>query len=394
MLRHVLVVGAGLGGLRAVEGLRREGFDGRITLVGEEREPPYDRPPLSKEVLTGGRAPETTYLRPAQKLAELDVELLLGQPAGALDLERRSVELGAIELRFDALVIATGATPRTLPQLDGRDGVFTLRTLGDSVRLAEALRSSRQVAVIGAGFIGSEVAASARSLGCEVTLVELEPVPLARAVGSEIGSALVDLHREHGTRLILGVTVVSVEGDPVERLLLSDGSVLETDAVVVGVGVIPSVAWLESSGLDLAHGIVCDAGLAAAPGVYAVGDVASWPNQLFGERMRVEHWTNAAEQGRHAAGNLVHGRQTPFVDATYVWSDQYGLRIQMVGRMSGAEVEVVAGDLAAREFVAWYRRGDRIVGALGIGLPRLVMRSKRLIEERRSWQDALRGLEA
>jgi NADPH-dependent 2,4-dienoyl-CoA reductase/sulfur reductase-like enzyme len=392
--RHVVVVGAGLGGLRTVENLRRERFDGRITLVGEEEEPPYDRPPLSKEVLTGARAPESVYLRPPERLAALDAELILGQAAGALSLDERTIELGASELEFDALVIATGASPRMLDDLDGRAGVHTLRTLGDSTRLATALRQARQATVIGAGFIGSEVAASARAAECEVTIVELEQTPLARALGPEMGALLMDLHREHGTELRLGVQVVEAEGDPVTGLRLSDGSALETDLVVVGIGVVPNLAWLDGSGLELANGVVCDASLRAADGVYAIGDVASWPNELFGRRMRVEHWTNTSDQARHAARNLLHGTDEPFLGSNYVWSDQYGYRIQFVGSTLDAEAQVVAGSTDAREFVAWYREGDRLVGAIGIGLPRLLMQSRTMIEERRNWNDALAALEA
>ena len=392
--RHVVVVGAGLGGLRTVESLRREGFDGRITLVGDEEEPPYDRPPLSKEVLTGARAPETVYLRPPERLAALDIDLIVGRQVGALSLDERTIELGASELEFDALVIATGASPRTLDELDGRGGVHTLRTLADSIRLGAALREAGRVTVVGAGFIGSEVAASARSLGCQVTIVELEQTPLARALGPEMGAVLMDLHREHGTELRLGVRVVEAEGDPVTRLRLSDDTTLDTDIVVVGIGVVPNIAWLDGSGLELANGVVCDASLeAGAEGVYAVGDVASWPNELFGRRMRVEHWTNTSDQARHAARNLLHGTQEPFLGSNYVWSDQYGYRIQFVGSTLGAKAQVVAGCADAREFVAWYREADRLVGAIGIGLPRLLMKSRTLIEERRRWNDALAELE-
>ena len=247
--------------------------------------------------------------------------------------------------------------------------------------------------VIGAGFIGSEVAASARTLGREVTIVELEQTPLARALGPEIGALLMGLHREHGTELRLGVHVVEAEGEPVDRLRLSDGATLETDVVIVGIGVVPNIAWLDGSGLELANGVVCDASLRAADGVYAIGDVASWPNELFGRRQRVEHWTNTAEQARHAARNLVHGKRTPFLGSNYVWSDQYGYRIQFVGSTLDAEAEVVAGDPEAREFLAWYREHDRLVGAIGIGLPKLLMQSRTMIEERRNWNDALAALD-
>jgi NADPH-dependent 2,4-dienoyl-CoA reductase/sulfur reductase-like enzyme len=391
-LREIVVVGAGLGGLRSVEALRREGFEGRITLVGEEPEAPYDRPPLSKDVLLGTRAPETLFFRTPEKLAKLDVELILDQPAGGLDLAARSIEVGASSLRFDGLILATGATPRTLPDLEGKPGVHTLRTMGDATGLAAAFDTARHVTIVGAGFIGSEVAASARSRGLAVTIVELEAAPLSRALGTSMGAALMQLHAENGTDLRLGVTVDGVGGGGGGgggTVRLSDGTTIDTDLIVVGVGVVPSIGWLDGSGLELGNGIVCDAGLNAGhPGVFAVGDVANWPNQLFGRRQRVEHWTNTGEQARHAARNLLHGTDTPFLGANFVWSDQYGKRIQFVGSSVADEVVVVDGTTAEGRFLAWYREGERLVGALSIDAAGPLMKSKALIEARTSWTDA------
>jgi NADPH-dependent 2,4-dienoyl-CoA reductase/sulfur reductase-like enzyme len=394
-LGQIVVVGAGLAGLRAVETLRREGYERRVVLVGDETEPPYDRPPLSKEVLLGTRAPETIYLRPPERLDELGVELVLGRPAHDLDLEAGRIGVGDETLSFDGLIVATGASPRTLPLLEGRPHVHTLRTLEDALRLRAAMEQARHVTVVGAGFIGSEVAASARGLGLDVTILELDTTPLARAIGHELGHVLMRLHEENGTELRLGMTVESVEDEDTSLLRLTDGTLLETDLVVVGVGVIPEIAWLEGSGLELGNGVVCDAALnAGRPGVFAVGDLANWPNELFGRRMRVEHWTNASDQARHAARNLLRGEAEPFVGSNYVWSDQYGLRIQFVGISQADEVVIVDGSTDEHEFVAWYREGDRLVGALGVGSPQLLMQSKRLIEERRSWTEALAALES
>jgi NADPH-dependent 2,4-dienoyl-CoA reductase/sulfur reductase-like enzyme len=393
-IRHVVVVGGGLGGLRSVEALRREGFSGRITLVGDEPEPPYDRPPLSKDVLVGVRAPETTYFRSLERLAELGIDLMLDQPASRLDLKERRLQIGTTSLRFDGLILATGASPRTLPGLEGRKGVFTLRTLGDAVRLKKAFEGAQHVTIVGAGFIGAEVASSARILGLDVTIVELETTPLARVVGAEMGRALMRLHHDNGTELRLGVTIADAEADSVERLRLSDGTTLETDLVVVGIGVSPNVAWLDGSGLNVSQGIVCNAALnAGAPLVFAAGDAASWPNELFERRMRVEHWTNTAQQAAHAARNLLHETAKPFVGSNYVWSDQYGVRIQIVGSTLADHCAVVAGSVAEQEFVVWYRERDRLVGALGIGCPGLVTKSRTLIEQRSSWFDALAALD-
>jgi NADPH-dependent 2,4-dienoyl-CoA reductase/sulfur reductase-like enzyme len=385
----VVVVGAGLAGLRAAETLRGEGYDGRLTLVGAESEPPYDRPSLSKDVLVGARSADT-YLRDSEKLASLGLDLRLGQAAREVDLRRRSIVVGDAELPFEGLVVATGARPRTLPVLAGRPGVFTLRTVEHARGLRAALTSARNVIVVGAGFIGSEVAASARMVGASVTIVELEETPLARVLGREVGAALTELHRRNGTELVLGETVVEVADEEPLRLRLAGGRTLDADVVVVGVGVVPETAWLEGSGLCLEDGVVCDASLnAGAPGVYAVGDVASWENELFGRRMRVEHWTNAAEQGRHAALELLHRTGKPFCGSNYVWSDQYGIRIQIVGSLVADECVVVDGSVDDLRFVAWYRRRDRLVGALGVASAKLLLRTRALIEAQCVWSEAL-----
>lgn len=286
----VIVVGAGLAGLRTVEALRRGGFDGAVTLVGAEQELPYDRPPLSKQVLTGDYAPEQVVFRTREHFAELDVEVLLGTPASELSAASRTLRVGDRELAFDAAVIATGASARTIPNPEGLAGVHALRTLDDARAVRAALDGSPRVVVVGAGPIGSEVASSAKARGAEVTVLEALPTPFVRAVGAEMGAVCGELHGDHGVRLTCGARVAAIEGaGRVERLRLADGRTLDADLVVVGIGVVPEVGWLAGSGLELDDGVVCDATLAAsAPGVWAIGDVASWHNELFGERTRGE----------------------------------------------------------------------------------------------------------
>jgi NADPH-dependent 2,4-dienoyl-CoA reductase/sulfur reductase-like enzyme len=396
-LNHVVVVGASLAGMRAIEHLRANGYAGRITLVGDEPDPPYDRPPLSKDVLVGTATPESTFFRTADQLASLDVELLLGTAAQRLDLASRKLEVDGHRLAFDGLILATGARARTVPGLEPREGVHVLRTLADAVRLRAELVQASHVVVVGAGFIGSEIASSARSLGVGVTVVEQAPAPLARVLGVELGAACAALHTVNGTDVRCSTTVEAIEGrDTVEAVRLSDSSMIDADLVVVGVGVVPNTEWLEGSGLTIGDGVVCDARLSAGPeGVFAAGDVARWDNELFGRQMRVEQWTNAAEQGRHVAAALLEPRASlPFRGANYFWSDQYGVRIQFTGVPEADETLVVEGSIAEGRFGAWYRRDDRLVGALTIGSARLARRSKALIESGSSWTSALQALDA
>jgi len=400
VLEEVVIVGASLAGLRAAEALRDDGFDGSITMVGAETHLPYDRPPLSKKVLSGEWEPERSALRRPEEFEKLDLRLRLGVRATSLDPATRQVTLDDGDpITYDGLVIATGAAVRRLPNQPELDGVFSLRTLDDSIALGRALRSgSPRVVVVGAGFIGAEVASTAKGLGCEVAVVEMLPVPLVRGLGEEMGSACAALHRDNGVDLRLGVGIASIEGtDRVEAVRLTDGTEIPADVVVVGVGVAPTTDWLEGSGLELRDGVVCGADLAAGPpGVFAAGDVARWHNGLFGEEMRVEHWTNASEQGAHAGHNLMawagrkEGPTTPYDAVPFFWSDQYGLRIQFLGRASdGDEVRVVHGSVEDRAFVAMYGNGGRLRGVLGLSRPRLVMGYHRLLASGATWDDAL-----
>ena len=394
-MRTVVVVGASLAGLRATETLRREGFDGRIVLVGAEPHLPYDRPPLSKQLLAGEWEPQDLALR-RTPYDELDVELRLGARATALDAAGRLLTLeGDESLPFDGALLATGAAPRTLPGTPDLDGIFVLRTVDDALDLRARLDARPRVVVIGAGFIGSEVAATCRMRGLEVTVLEALPAPLVRGLGPVLGAVCGELHRDHGVDLRLGVGVAAIEGDgKVERVRLDDGSAVEADIVVVGVGVAPVTDWLDGSGLVLDNGIVCDETLLAAPGIVAAGDVARWPNPMFdGEVMRLEHWTNAAEQGVAAARRLLVAEgdaADAYAPVPFVWSDQYDRKIQTVGHFRGDdEMEVVYGSLDERRFVAVFGRDGRLVGALGFSMPAKVMQYRKMIEERASFADAL-----
>jgi 3-phenylpropionate/trans-cinnamate dioxygenase ferredoxin reductase subunit len=396
-LHDIAVVGASLAGLRAAEELRARGHDGRIVVVGDEVHQPYDRPPLSKQVLAGDweadRLPLTVFHD--EGLDGLGLDWRLGARATALDLGGKTIAVeGGEPVHYDGLIIATGATPRSLPGTGHLAGVHTLRTIDDCLDVRGALDADPQrVVVVGGGFIGAEVAATCRSRGLDVTLLEALPVPLGRALGDEIGAVMADLHRDHGVDVRLGVGVEGLDGGGngrVERVRLADGSVVEADLVVVGVGVVPNTAWLEGSGLTLDNGVVCDETTLAAPDVVAAGDVARWPSRRFGELMRVEHWDNAITMGAHAARRLL-GEVEPYDPVPWFWSDQYDRKIQLAGRSSGAdEVRIVDGSTGERRFVALYRRGDRITGVLAMNRPRPMLTYRKLIERGASWDEALK----
>lgn len=368
---HIVVAGAGLAGLRAAETLRRRGFVGELIVVGDEPHRPYDRPPLSKQYLAGTWDMERVWLRMEDNL---EMDLRLGTAAVGLDVEARQVTLaGGDELTYDGLVIATGASPRGLP---GFEGAVMLRTLDDAHRLQRHLKPGGRIAVIGAGFIGSEVAATARELGCDVTIYEVLPRPLARVFPEQIGNVIAALHRDHGVDLRLETTVSSADE-------------IDADVVVVGIGVVPNTAWLEGSGLTIDNGVVCDATCVAVGSggtVVAAGDIARWPNALFDDQlMRVEHWTNAAEQAEAAAGALL-GDAQPFAPVPYFWSDQYDVKMQFVGTSAASDdFEVFEGSLEDRKFVAGFGRNGRLVGALGFSMPRQVMKYRAAIAERKEF---------
>jgi NADPH-dependent 2,4-dienoyl-CoA reductase/sulfur reductase-like enzyme len=350
--------------------LRREGFDGTVRIVSAEERLPVDRPPLSKQILAGTWEPDKAALRGVD---EADAEWILGRRAVALDVASHAVTLddGSV-VDGDAVLIATGATPRRLPAAvadPALDGLHELRTVDDCLRLRGALGHAGRVVIIGAGFIGSEVASTSRGLGVDVTLLEMLPIPLERVLGAEIGTMCARLHKDNGVDLRLGSAVAGVDADArghVARVRLADGSAVEADTVVVGVGVAPEVTWLADSGLELRDGVVCDARCEAAPGVAAAGDVARWFHEGYGHDVRVEHWTNASEQGAAAAVTLLRGAEAPaYRPVPYFWSDQYGSKIQFLGHCRpGDEVHVEEGSADEGRFVASYRREGRLTAVV------------------------------
>ncbi|MPY94500.1 MAG: FAD-dependent oxidoreductase [Acidimicrobiia bacterium] len=402
----VVVVGASLAGAHAARGLRQEGFEGRLVLVGAEPHPPYDRPPLSKRFLASGD--ESLLELPALgQLDELGVECHLGVEATGLDLGRRVVQLGEDrELGFDGLVLATGCAARRLGGVGHLAGVHVLRSLDDARALGADLGGApRRVVVVGAGFIGLEVAATCRERGLEVTVVDVASAPIehalgapmGHALGAPMGHALGAVHRDHGVDLRLATGIEAFEGgDRVERVRFTDGAVLDADVVVVGIGVRPATGWLEGSGLVLDDGVLCDETCLAAPGVVVAGDVARWPNATFGgELMRVEHWEHAVEMGGYAARRLLAGQGAiePFAPVPWFWSDQYDRKIQLSGRpRSTDEVTLVAGSVEERRFAAMYERDGRVVAVLGVNRPRQVVLGRALVGRRAPTAEALDAL--
>jgi NADPH-dependent 2,4-dienoyl-CoA reductase/sulfur reductase-like enzyme len=396
--RNLVVVGASLAGLRAIEAARKAGYAGHIALIGAEPHLPYDRPPLSKAYLDpqpAGQPPASTTFRTEATLRDkLDVELRLGVAATGLDTEGKRIQLAdGSAVDYDAAVLATGATARSVPGADGLAGVHTLRTIDDAAAVRAALDAGARTVVIGAGFIGSEVASAARKRGLPVTVVESLPTPLVRAIGADMGAACAALHQRNGTDLRCGVGVAALAGaGQVKRVRLADGSEIDADLVVVGVGAVPATGWLAGSDLRLDNGIGCDATLATgADGVYAAGDVARWHNPLFDRTMRLEHWTSAAEQGALAARNAVDpAAARTYQTVPYFWSDWYDSRIQFVGVPTADEVRVVEGDLdIAGRAVALYRDGNRLVGALTVNGQAVIMKYRGLIGRAASWDEAL-----
>ncbi len=372
-LNNVVVVGASAAGLTAAEALRREGYAGKLTMIGAEKHFPYDRPPLSKQVLAGTWEADRVTLRQDDALSTLDAEWLLGTEATGLDVAARSVRLadGRV-LDYDGLVIATGVTPRQLPFGHELAGVHTLRTRDDSLRLRADLVPGRNLVIVGAGFLGAETAAVARELGLTVTLVDPLPAPMIRQFGAEIGGALADLHAEHGVRLELnaGVAGLSGVGGRVSGVALTDGRTLPADVVLVAIGAVPNTGWLADTGLSLGNGVDCDEQCQAAPGIVAAGDVASWVHPDLGTRIRVEHRMNATEQGIAAANTLL-GNGKPFAPIPYFWTDQYDVKIQAYGTFPpDTELSIVDGSPSEGKFTAEYRRGDRIFGVLGWNMPK------------------------
>ncbi len=384
---HVVIVGGGLAAARVAEELREQQHEGAITMVSAEPHVPYDRPPLSKQVLRG-EVRDTAF---PVDWAALDVDLRQGRRAVALHPDRRTVLLDdGDQLTYNAAVVATGAQPRQLPGLAG-DGVHVLRTLDDSARLAQDINRMQRVVVIGAGFIGCEVAASARVMGADVTLIEVLPTPLARVLGTTVGREVAELHEKQGVELLTGVSVVEARGDGDQReLLLSDGRTIPAAVVVVGLGVLPDTAWLDGSGLDIDDGVVCNAtGRTSVDGVWAAGDVARWWHPSYEGHVRLEHWTSAADQGA-TVGRDIAGAAEPLDEVPYFWSDQYKTKWQMLGRPEADdELTLLRVGPNADKLLAVYGRAGRATAVLGASAPRWVMKMRQPIADRIAYDDAV-----
>jgi 3-phenylpropionate/trans-cinnamate dioxygenase ferredoxin reductase subunit len=386
-LRTLAVIGASLAGAKAAEAAREVGFEGRIVLIGEEPGLPYERPPLSKDILRGDKETEAARVHPAGFYAERSIELL-NDRAVALDPAARTIRLaGGDQVAFDAAVIATGAAPRSLDIAGaGLAGVHHLRTLDDSVRLRDAIRAASRVAVIGAGWIGSEVAASARQMGAEVVLVDPAPVPLQRVLGDDIGAVFRQLHADNGVQLRLGTGVAELRGaKTVEEVVLGDGRIEAADVVVVGVGVTPRTELADRAiGMRVDNGIVVDQHLATnIEGIYAAGDVANAWHPHYHRYLRVEHWANALHQGTTAGRNAV-GHHDTYDRLPYFFSDQYDLGLEYVGHGDGNDAVVVRGDRDARAFIAFWHRDGIVTAAMNVNVWDVVEDLKAIVAAPRS----------
>ena len=382
-MQTLAIVGASLAGLSAARAARAQGFTGRLVIIGDEPHRPYDRPPLSKDFLLGAITAEDLFLE--SDADELQAEWLLGAGAASLDASSRTILLrDGRSVTADGIVIATGAKARQLPILAGLSNVFTLRTLADAQSLAPELVPGSRMAVIGAGFIGAEVASAAASRGMEVTMIDTKAVPFAAQLGTEMGGVVAGLHAANGVELISSAVIedfYSGEGN-VTGLRLAGGRYVAADVVVVGIGAEPNTGWLEGSGVELRGGVLCDAmGRTGVPGIVAVGDCASWFDLAAGTHRRVEHWTGALERAALAVEALLDSDATPKpAKPHYFWSDQYGVKLQFAGHSAGYDrVEIEVGDVLTHSCLAVYYRGDVPVAVLGMNQPRLFTKWRRLL---------------
>jgi 3-phenylpropionate/trans-cinnamate dioxygenase ferredoxin reductase component len=380
-VKHIVIVGGGLAAARTAEQLRRSEYTGRITIVSDEVHLPYDRPPLSKEVLR--KEVDDVALKPREWYDEKDITLRLGSAATGLDAAEQTVTLddGTV-LGYDELVIATGLVPRRIPAFPDLEGIRVLRSFDESMALREHASAARRAVVVGAGFIGCEVAASLRSLGVEVVLVEPQPTPLAAILGEQIGELVARLHRDEGVDVRLGLGVAEVRGQGhVDTVVLTDGTELAADLVVVGIGSRPATEWLEGSGVEVDNGVICDeAGHTSAPNVWALGDVASWRDST-GHQARVEHWSNVADQTRVVVPAMLGQDVSSAVVVPYFWSDQYDVKIQCLGEPEATDtVHLVEDD--GRKFLAYYERDGVLVGVVGGWMPGKVMKVRGKIAAR------------
>jgi len=374
----IVIVGGGLAAARTAEQLRRAEYAGAITIVSDEEHLPYDRPPLSKEVLRAEA--DDVFLQPAAFYDENDITVRLGSGVTTLDTAAKTVSLANGDVvSYDELIIATGLVPKRIPSLPDLEGIRTLRTFDDSIAMREHAGSASRAVIIGAGFIGCEVAASLRKLGVDVTIVEPQPTPLASVLGEQIGELVARLHRTEGVDVRCGIGVSGVTGtEHVEKVMLSDGTELDADLVVVGIGSRPSTDWLDGTGIEVDNGVVCDdAGRASAPNVWAIGDVASW-RRVTGHQVRVEHWSNVAEQARVLVPTMLGAEVAATVTVPYFWSDQYDVKIQCLGEPEADDVVHVVED-DGRKFLAYYERDGVVVGVVGGGMPGKVMKARNKI---------------
>jgi NADPH-dependent 2,4-dienoyl-CoA reductase/sulfur reductase-like enzyme len=374
--KGILIVGGGLAATRAAEQLRKSEYTGPVTIVSDETHLPYDRPPLSKDVLHA--ALDDVALKPAEFYTENDITVRLGSAVVSLDTAAQTVTLadGSV-LGYDELVIATGLVPKRIPSFPDLDGIRVLRTFDEALALRAHAASARQAVIIGAGFIGCEVAASLRKLGVDVVLVEPQPAPLASVLGEQVGNLVTRLHRAEGVDVRTGIGVAEVRGENghVTGVVLSDGSELAADLVVVGIGSRPATDWLEGSGIAVDNGVVCDeAGRTSAPNVWALGDVASW-RDATGHQARVEHWSNVAEQARVIVPSMLGQEAPSVITVPYFWSDQYDVKIQCLGEPEATDtVHIVEDD--GRKFLAFYERDGVVAGVVGGGMPGKVMKTR------------------
>lgn len=376
----VVIVGGGLAATRIAEQLRKAQYTGPVTIVSDEEHPPYDRPPLSKEILQNeDKGLADVALKPVEFYADNDITLRLGSAARTLDPAARTVTLAdGTELLYDDLVVATGLVPKLIPSLPELAGIRVLRTIGESLALRRHAASAARAVVIGAGFIGCEVAASLRKLGVDVVLVEPQSAPLAGVLGEQIGELVARVHRSEGVDVRTGVGVAEVRGDDhVRQVVLSDGAEIDADLVIMGIGSRPATAWLSGSGVELAAdgGVVCDeAGRSSVPHVWAVGDVSSW-RDVTGHQSRVEHWSNVAEQVKVLVAAMLGQEMPNSVVVHYFWSDQYDVKIQCLGEPRATDtVHVVEDD--GRKFLAYYERDGAVAAVVGGGMPGKVMKAR------------------
>jgi 3-phenylpropionate/trans-cinnamate dioxygenase ferredoxin reductase component len=385
-----VIVGAGLAGAKAAEALRHEGFAGRLVLIGAEAERPYERPPLSKDYLRGESA-ERPYVHAESFYSDNEIELWTATRVSGIDANLRELWLeGDRRLSYDRLLVATGAVPRRMDVPGAElDGIHYLRTLGDSKQIGKRIEQGQRLVVVGSGWIGAEVAASARQKGCQVTMIEMASLPLERVLGPELGEIYVDLHRGHGVEFLPETTVDRFEGQgSVERVVTHDGSSIETEFVVVGIGVAPRAGLVETAGVRVNNGVVVDERLeASVPGVFAAGDVANARHPFYGRHLRVEHWANALKQGPIAARGML-GKSASYDEIPYFFSDQYEASMEYSGYATEWDEVVFRGDVAAGEFVAFWLKGGRLIAGMNMNVwdvsdpIRELIRSRRRLDPR------------